>query len=144
MTLWRLKYKAGKSISANILKELQLFERTVTRLVICFMLDSALWNSRSSSRGPQAMVSQSISCLRRQLDKITQTGTTACCQKKGGLLSTLQALGKRIYSLRAAGISAGPHQKTLWEPEPWWRREQWEGANLHLPAHLPTQTHQCT
>lgn len=56
------------------------------------------------------MVSQSISCLRRQLDKITQTGTTACCQKKGGLLSTLQALGKRIYSLRAAGISAGPHQ----------------------------------
>lgn len=62
--------------------------------------------------------------------------------KKGGLLSTLQAVGEKIYSLRAAGISAGPHQKSLWEPEPWWRKEQWEGA--HLPAHLPTQTHQCS
>lgn len=79
----------------------------------------------------------------RHLDKITQT-EQLCCQKKGGLLSKLQALGKRIYSLRAAGISAGPHQKTLWEPEAWWRKEPWEGANPHLPAYLPTKAHQCT
>ena len=72
---------------------------------ICFKLDSALWENRSSSRDPQTIVRRSASCLRTQLDKTTHT-RTACYQRKGGLLSMLQALGKRkVYSLERRNIS---------------------------------------